>query len=296
MKWSGESGHACEDQQHKHPYMIDGHLLKLNMRRPINELQYEPNVGGTVVGTPSAGVSGTVFSLTPVPNPTYKFSAYSANGTELTGNSGTFHNSDVTAGGIFYYSPTFVPTGTLTNPACYELLDPPTPNSTPNVPLTGTFGPGDSTYSVDAGAGDVINIVPCETYGPFGSQTRKPVEGIVALKRTPNYCSPGLQSGFCVGIQPFNFPFQYSSYYDGKLVHTQTITTADISNIYYHAPGEIMKIINVAPFSADYLEVKPGAYFTVKAEKPWTFFNSYVKISQAIAWYGQCGLLTGRLE
>ena len=106
MKWSGESGHACEDQQHKHPYMIDGHLLKLNMRRPIYELNLQQTQGGTIVGSPTAGISGTQFGLTATPAKKYTFDGFSVTGTELTGSAGTFRNSDVTVQASWTYHPT----------------------------------------------------------------------------------------------------------------------------------------------------------------------------------------------
>lgn len=105
MKWSGESGHACEDQQHKHPYMIDGHLLKLNMRRPVYELHYNQTSGGTIYGVPSAGSAGTVFNLSASPSAQYTLNTYSVTGAELTGNAGTFVNSDVTAQASWTYHP-----------------------------------------------------------------------------------------------------------------------------------------------------------------------------------------------
>lgn len=105
MKWSGESGHACEDQQHKHPYMIDGHLLKLNMRRPVYELHYNQTSGGTIFGVPSAGSAGTVFNLSASPSAQYTLNTYSVTGAELTGNAGTFVNSDVTAQASWTYHP-----------------------------------------------------------------------------------------------------------------------------------------------------------------------------------------------
>ena len=123
MKWSGESGHACEDQQHKHPYMIDGRLLKLNMRRPVYELFCEPSEGGTVSGSPSAGSSGTQFGLSATPSSNkYTFDSFSVTGTELTGNSGTFHDSDITARANFIYHPTFRKIGSISNSAENRLL------------------------------------------------------------------------------------------------------------------------------------------------------------------------------
>jgi len=123
MKWSGESGHACEDQQHKHPYVIDGHLLKLNMRRPVYELFCEPTEGGTVSGAPSAGSSGTQFGLTALPSSNkYTFDSFSVTGTDLTGSSGTFHDSDITARANFIYHPTFRKIGSISNSAENRLL------------------------------------------------------------------------------------------------------------------------------------------------------------------------------
>lgn len=114
MKWSGESGHACEDTQHKLPYMIDGHLLKLNMRRPIYELNLQQTAGGTIVGSPTAGISGTQFGLTATPSSNkWTFDGYSVTGTTLTGSSGKFLNSDVSAKANFIYHPTWRNTGIL---------------------------------------------------------------------------------------------------------------------------------------------------------------------------------------
>ena len=105
MKWSGESGHACEDTQHKYPYMVDGHLLKLNMRRPVYELHYNQTSGGTIYSVPSAGSAGTVFNLSASPSAQYTLNSYSVTGAELTGNAGTFINSDVTAQATWTYVP-----------------------------------------------------------------------------------------------------------------------------------------------------------------------------------------------
>lgn len=94
---SGTSGHACEDTQHKYPYMIDGHILKLNTRKTIYELDLQQDEGGTITGTPTSGEHGTIFELSAQANNHFTFDSFSVSGTELSGSSGTFINSDVTA-------------------------------------------------------------------------------------------------------------------------------------------------------------------------------------------------------
>ena len=95
---SGTSGHAAEDTQHKYPYMVDGHLLKLNFRKPIYELNIQQSTGGTLSGSPVSGDAGTVFGLTATPSTNHwHLDSYGVSGATLTGNSGTYINSDVSA-------------------------------------------------------------------------------------------------------------------------------------------------------------------------------------------------------
>ena len=108
---SGTTGHATEDTQHKYPYMVDGHLLKLNFTKPIYELHLQQGTGGTIAGSPVSGVSGTQFNLSATPANKYTFDGFSASGTELTGSAGKFNNSDVTVNGSFTYHPAWEPVG-----------------------------------------------------------------------------------------------------------------------------------------------------------------------------------------
>ena len=102
---SGTSGHATEDTQHKYPYMVSGHLLKLNFTKPIYQLNLQQGTGGTIAGSPVSGESGTQFNLSATSNNKYTFDGFSVTGTTLTGSAGTYTNSDVTAKGNWTYHP-----------------------------------------------------------------------------------------------------------------------------------------------------------------------------------------------
>ena len=95
---SGTSGHATYDAAHTHPYMKDGHLLRLNFTKNIYELNIQQSTGGTLVGSPVSGDAGTVFGLTATPSTNHwHLNSYGVSGATLTGNSGTYINSDVSA-------------------------------------------------------------------------------------------------------------------------------------------------------------------------------------------------------
>ena len=104
---SGTSGHACYNQQHTRPYMKDKKLLRLNFTKNIYELTLQQTTGGTISGSPVSGASGTTFNLSATPNAHWNFSSYSANGADLTGSSGTYTNSDVTAKATFWEDPKY---------------------------------------------------------------------------------------------------------------------------------------------------------------------------------------------
>lgn len=105
MITSSVSGHAAEDTQHKYPYMVDGHLLKLKFSKPIYQLNLQQSTGGTITGSPLSGASGTQFNLSATSNNKYTFDGFSVTGTTLTGSAGTYTNSDVTAKGNWTYHP-----------------------------------------------------------------------------------------------------------------------------------------------------------------------------------------------
>lgn len=102
---SGTSGHAAEDTQHKYPYMVDGHLLRLNFTKPIYQLNLQQSTGGTIAGSPLSGASGTQFNLSATSNNKYTFDGFSVTGAALTGSAGTYTNSDVIAKGNWTYHP-----------------------------------------------------------------------------------------------------------------------------------------------------------------------------------------------
>lgn len=112
MITSSVSGHAAEDTQHKYPYMVDGHILRLKFTKNIYELHLQQSSGGTIAGSPLSGVSGTVFNLTATPTGRHEFDSFSITGAALTGSAGTYINSDVTAVANFNYIP--LPTYTIT--------------------------------------------------------------------------------------------------------------------------------------------------------------------------------------
>ena len=113
MITSSVSGHAAEDTQHKYPYMVDGHILRLKFTENIYELHLQQSSGGTIAGSPLSGVSGTVFNLTATPTGRHEFDSFSITGAALTGSAGTYINSDVTAVANFNYIPLPVYTITL---------------------------------------------------------------------------------------------------------------------------------------------------------------------------------------
>ena len=105
---SGTSGHAAEDQAHKYPYMHNGHLLRLNFAKNIYEMNIQQSTGGTLAGSPLSGASGTVFGLTATPLTNHwHLDSYGVSGATLTGNSGTYTNSDVSAKPSWHEDPKY---------------------------------------------------------------------------------------------------------------------------------------------------------------------------------------------
>ena len=105
---SGTSGHAAEDQAHKYPYMHNGHLLRLNFAKNIYEMNIQQSTGGTLSGSPLSGESGTVFGLTATPLTNHwHLDSYGLSGATLTGNSGTYTNSDVSAKPTWHEDPKY---------------------------------------------------------------------------------------------------------------------------------------------------------------------------------------------
>ena len=102
---SSTSGHAAYDKAHAHPYMKDGHLLRLKFSENIYQLNLQQSTGGTIAGSPTSGKNGTTFNLSATPANKYTFDGWSVTGTTLTGSAGTYTNSDVTAKGNWTYHP-----------------------------------------------------------------------------------------------------------------------------------------------------------------------------------------------
>ena len=102
---SGTPGHVTEDQQHKRPYMHNGHLLRFSKPYYIYELTLQQSTGGTIAGAPVTGLAGTTFNLSATPANKYTFDGWSVTGTTLTGSAGTYTNSDVTVKGNWTYHP-----------------------------------------------------------------------------------------------------------------------------------------------------------------------------------------------
>lgn len=111
---SSTSGHACEDTQHKYPYMHDGHLLRLKFSQNVYELRTMTDGHGTLQATHTSGLPGDTVTLTPVPDPKYTFTGYQSTGCTINGNTLTFGAQDCTAKANFYKPPEPVPVGPLT--------------------------------------------------------------------------------------------------------------------------------------------------------------------------------------
>lgn len=291
---SGTSGHACEDSQHKHPYVVDGRLLKLNFAKPIYELHLQQGTGGTIAGSPVSGVAGTQFGLSATSNNKYTFDGFSVTGTTLTGSAGKFNNSDVTAKGNWTYHPAFVPTGRYRWDCQFQIADPPRVNTSPTIPLTGTmgFGVAEDTIALSANAGETINILPCFIGSP------KILTGTLGLKKTPNIAHASAQRGLLISVLSADIPFSYSSYYKGELVNSAIVTynATSASQTYRYLDKRVM---DLSLYSADYLEIDPNAYFTVKANKPWTIYNIFQYVEpggQNPTWYPYAEVYSGRVE
>lgn len=307
MKWSGESGHACEDQQHKHPYVVDGRLLRLNFRRPVYELTLQQTSGGTIYGSPTAGKTDTQFTLSAVPNALHKFSAYTVTGTTLTGNNGKFNNSDVTAAGKFYYSPTFVPDGIVPNAtAVFGKTLPSGVNQKPSGTLpsarTDYYGsycaqPGEKIFMMPMGP--QTNTAACfEIYsgGPiglknYGLTTGHPYYG--GSKGVGLEIGYHTENGVIRGIYPDNSStasaYNGSSYANStckwtawygndtaghELVGTGSIPYSSISANHYYANDYYRRrFCGVSPFSSNYLGIQRDKYFTM-------VFDKYVEFTQ----------------
>jgi len=102
---SSTSGHACEDTQHKYPYMYDGHLLRLKFSQNVYELRTMTDGHGTLQATHTSGLPGDTVTLTPVPDPKYTFTGYQSTGCTINGNTLTFGAQDCTAKANFYKPP-----------------------------------------------------------------------------------------------------------------------------------------------------------------------------------------------
>lgn len=102
---SSTSGHACEDTQHKYPYMHDGHLLRLKFSQNVYELRTMTDGHGTLQATHTSGLPGDTVTLTPVPDPKYTFTGYQSTGCTINGNTLTFGAQDCTAKANFYKQP-----------------------------------------------------------------------------------------------------------------------------------------------------------------------------------------------
>jgi hypothetical protein len=105
---SGTSGHATEDTQHKYPYLVNGHLLKLNYAKEVYEMNITQTSGGTLAASPMSGDTGTKFNFTATPQSNHHhLSSYNVSGTTMTGTSGTYTNSDVSAKPSWYEDPKY---------------------------------------------------------------------------------------------------------------------------------------------------------------------------------------------
>lgn len=105
---SGTSGHATEDTQHKYPYLVNGHLLKLNYAKEVYEMNITQTSGGTLAASPMSGDTGTKFNFTATPQSNHHhLSTYGVSGATLTGSSGTYVNSDVSAKPAWYEDPKY---------------------------------------------------------------------------------------------------------------------------------------------------------------------------------------------
>lgn len=110
---SSTSGHACEDTQHKYPYMYDGHLLRLKFSQNVYELLTQTDGHGTLQATKTSGLPGDSVTLNPIPNDKYTFSGYQSTGCTINGNTLTFGSQDCTAKATFYKEPELVKVATI---------------------------------------------------------------------------------------------------------------------------------------------------------------------------------------
>lgn len=117
---SSTSGHAAYDKAHAHPYMKDGHLLRLKFSENIYQLNLQQSTGGTIAGSPTSGKNGTTFNLSATPANKYTFAGWSVTGATLTGSAGTYTNSDVTAKGNWTYHPDSAYVGEVQGPLWNE--------------------------------------------------------------------------------------------------------------------------------------------------------------------------------
>jgi hypothetical protein len=105
---SGVSGNAAYDQQKRIPFMYNGHSLKLNYTTAIYQMDITQTSGGTLAASPMSGVNGTKFNLTATPQSNHHhLSTYGVSGATLTGSSGTYVNSDVSAKPAWYEDPKY---------------------------------------------------------------------------------------------------------------------------------------------------------------------------------------------
>ncbi|MCQ2087781.1 MAG: hypothetical protein MJZ37_06950 [Bacilli bacterium] len=111
---SSTSGHACEDTQHKYPYIHDGHLLRLKFSQNVYELLTQTDGHGTLQATKTSGLPGDSVTLNPIPNDKYTFSGYQSTGCTINGNTLTFGSQDCTAKATFYKEPEEILVGPIT--------------------------------------------------------------------------------------------------------------------------------------------------------------------------------------
>lgn len=81
---------------------------------PKYNLTIQQSTGGTLAGSPTSGYSGDKFTLTATPNNKYSLASYSVTGTTMTGNSGMYKTSNVTAKANWQYNPETVVLDTIT--------------------------------------------------------------------------------------------------------------------------------------------------------------------------------------
>jgi hypothetical protein len=120
----------------------------------------------------------------------------------------------------------------------------------------------------------------------------------LGLKKTPNIAHASAQRGLLISVLSADIPFSYSSYYKGELANSAIVTynATSASQTYRYLDERVM---DLSLYSADYLEIDPNAYFTVKANKPWTIYNIFRYVEpggQNPTWYPYAEVYSGRVE